>query len=31
MSQHMLSQFFLVLPLGSQFGLFGDNLQDVVG
>jgi hypothetical protein len=31
MSQHMLSQFFLVLPLGSHFGLFGDNLQDVVG
>jgi len=27
----MLSQFFLVLPLGSQFGLFRDNLQDVVG
>jgi len=27
----MLSQFFLVLPLGSQFGLFGDNFQDVVG
>ncbi|KKK70749.1 hypothetical protein LCGC14_2920860 [marine sediment metagenome] len=31
MSQHMLSQFFLVLPLGSQSGLFEDNLQDVVG
>jgi len=27
----MLSQFSPVLPHGSQFGLFGDNPQDVVG
>jgi len=27
----MLSQFFLVLPLSPQSGLFGDNPQDVVG
>ena len=31
MSEHMVSQFILVLPLGSQLGLFGDNPQDVVG
>ena len=31
MSQHMLSEFFLVLSLGSQYGLFGNNPQDVVG
>ncbi len=30
-SQHMLGQFFLVLPLSSQSDLFGDNPQDVVG
>jgi len=27
----MLSQFFLVMPRGSQSCLFGDNPQDVVG
>jgi hypothetical protein len=31
MGQHMLSQFALVLLLGPQFGLFGNNRQDVVG
>jgi hypothetical protein len=31
MSQHMLSQFFLVLSLSAQFGLFRDDSQDVVG
>jgi len=27
----MLSQFSSVLPLGSQLGLFGDDLQNMVG
>jgi hypothetical protein len=31
MSQHMLSQFFPVSSLSAQFGLFGDDSQDVVG
>ena len=31
MGQHMLSQFAPVLLLGPQFGLFGNNRQDVVG
>ena len=28
---HMLGQLPLVFPLGSQFGLLGNNRQDVVG